>query len=35
MAVTDLDKIDGIAVRPEDDTLMLLITDHLDWRRSL
>jgi hypothetical protein len=31
MAVTDLDKIDGIAVRPEDGTLMLLITDHLDW----
>ena len=31
MSVVDVDKIDGIAINNDEEKLMLLITDHLDW----
>ena len=31
MSVTDVNKIDGVAINKEGNKLMLLITDHLDW----
>ncbi|MDF2905374.1 MAG: hypothetical protein K0R34_695 [Herbinix sp.] len=35
MSVVDVNKIDGIAVNSNDDNrLMLLITDHLDWTKE-
>ena len=31
MAVTESNKIDGIAIGDDNKTLIMLITDHLDW----
>ncbi|MGE5494629.1 MAG: DUF6572 domain-containing protein [Burkholderiales bacterium] len=31
MSIIDKDKVDGIAISKDGKTLVLLITDHLDW----
>lgn len=32
MSVLEIDKIDGIGIHSNEDELVILITDHVDWR---